>query len=74
MGFYGGLIIGVLVGANIGIMVTGLLAASKRAEPRQDYLWDQLHMDQAVMDETPEETQRAAGRLPGASADPNPIA
>lgn len=56
MGFGWGIVIGIIVGANLGIIWGAVLAASKRRESTQDLLWDQLHaghsvMDQAVMDE-----------------------
>ena len=51
MGFWWGLIIGIFAGANIGVVIAGLLAGSKREESSQDLLWDRLHMDEAVMDE-----------------------
>ena len=70
MEFWWGLTVGVLAGANIGIVLAGLLAGSKRKEINQDYLWDQLHMDQAVMDETPVENSRVHRFQTSASADP----
>ena len=72
MEFWWGLIIGTFAGANIGIVMAGLLAGSKREETSRDFLWDQLHMDQAVMDAAPVEALRAARFLPSASADPVP--
>ena len=72
MDFWWGLIIGAFGGANIGIVMAGLCAASKREETGRDFLWDQLHMDQAVMDTAPVETARAGRAFPGASADPVP--
>lgn len=72
MDFWWGLIIGAFAGANIGIVMVGLCAASKREETGRDFLWDQLHMDQAVMEAAPVETDRAGRALPGASADPIP--
>jgi hypothetical protein len=59
MEFWWGLTVGVFAGANIGIAVAGLLAGSKRREINQDYLWDQLQMDKAAIDETPIEGPRA---------------
>jgi hypothetical protein len=70
MEFWWGLTVGGVAGANIGIVLAGLLAGSKRKEINRDYLWDQLQMDQAVMDETPVETPRVHRFLTGASADP----
>ena len=69
MEFWWGLTVGVFAGTNIGIIVAGLLAGSKRKEINRDYR-HQLQMDQAVMDETPLETPRAHRFLTGASADP----
>jgi hypothetical protein len=59
MEFWWGLTVGVFAGANIGIAVAGLLAGSKRREINQNYLWDQLQMDKAAIDETPVEGPRA---------------
>ena len=70
MEFWWGLTVGCFAGANIGIVVAGLLAGSRRKEINQNYLWDQLHMDQAGMNETPVETPRAHRFQTGASADP----
>jgi|OpeIllAssembly_1097287.scaffolds.fasta_scaffold194627_2 hypothetical protein len=70
MEFWWGLTVGIFTGANIGIVIAGLLAGSKRKELSQEYLWDQLLMDRAVMDETPVQTPRAARLITGAPADP----
>jgi hypothetical protein len=72
MEFWWGLIVGAIAGANIGVVLAGLLAGSKREEKSQDYLWDQLQMDHAVMDETPDKNPQAASHLRSASADPAP--
>lgn len=72
MEFWWGLGVGILAGANIGILIAGLLAGSSRKEISRDYLWDQLQMDQVVMDAAPAETPRAARFVTGASADPTP--
>ena len=50
MEFWWGLTAGVFAGANIGIVVAGLLAGSKRKEINRDYLWGQLH-NEAIMTE-----------------------
>ena len=72
MDFWWGLIIGAFGGANIGIVMAGLCAASKREETGRDFLWDQLHMGQAVMDGAPVEPARTGRASTGASADPVP--
>lgn len=51
MEFWLGLITGTIVGANIGIVIAGLLGGAKRVRNSEEYLWDQLHMEQAVLDE-----------------------
>lgn len=72
MEFWLGLIIGTIVGANIGVVIAGLLGGAKRVGNSEEYLWDQLHMEQAALDEAPAETRPSARHLPGASTDPTP--
>jgi hypothetical protein len=40
MEFWWGLTVGCFAGANIGIVMAGLLGGSKRKEINRDYLWD----------------------------------
>jgi hypothetical protein len=56
--FWTGLIVGIFLGANIGIVVAGILSAAKRREA-EDHS-SETSMDHAVMDEV-EEVQ---GELP----------
>jgi hypothetical protein len=51
MNFWTGIIIGVFVGANIGIIVTGVLAASKRSDYAENFDLGQYPMDEAVIDD-----------------------
>jgi uncharacterized membrane-anchored protein YhcB (DUF1043 family) len=70
MNFWWGLIVGLIAGANIGVVVSGLMAGARREERSQEHLLGELPMDQAVMDEAPAETPRALCPLEDASADP----
>ena len=70
MEFWWGLSIGAFAGANFGMVVAGLLAGCKRKEINQDYLWDQLQMDQAVMDEDRVEVHRDSHPRPGGIPEP----
>lgn len=72
MEFWWGLTVGIFAGANIGIVIAGLLSGSKHKQAGRDYLWDQLHMDQAVMDEAPVEAPGSARLSAGASSEPAP--
>ena len=56
--FWTGFIIGAFVGANIGVVVAGLLVSAKKNDA-QDHLSETL-MDQVVMDEV----QEVQGELP----------
>lgn len=56
MGFWWGLIIGIFAGANIGVVVAGLLAGAKRVESSEEYMRDRPHVDQRVVDKIPVET------------------
>jgi hypothetical protein len=71
MEFWWGLGIGIFAGANIGIVIAGLLAGSKRKEINQDYLWDQLQVGQAVMEGDHVKAPRVAHPLPNGSFDPH---
>ena len=51
MNFWTGIIIGIFVGANIGIVVAGVLAASKRSDYADIFQPGQYPMDEAVIDE-----------------------
>ena len=56
--FWTGFIIGMFVGANIGVVVAGLLVSAKRNDAK-DHLGETL-IDRAVMDEV----QEVQGKLP----------
>jgi hypothetical protein len=60
MNFWVGLIIGWIVGANIGVVVAGLLASSKRDEHSMNENELRIARESAVMDGDPEiaSTQR----------------
>ena len=51
MNFWTGIIIGVFVGANIGIVITAILVASKRSDYESVIQADQYPLDEAVMDD-----------------------
>ena len=51
MNFWTGVIIGAFVGANIGIVVTGILAGSKRSGYEDIFQLVQYPMDEAVIDD-----------------------
>jgi hypothetical protein len=51
MNFWAGIIIGVFVGANIGIVVAGVLAASKRSDYAEIFQPGQYPMEEAVIDD-----------------------
>ena len=51
MNFWTGIIIGVFVGANIGIVVGCVLAASKRSDYKEIFQSGQYPMDKAVHDD-----------------------
>ena len=51
MNFWTGIIIGVFVGANIGIAVTSILAGSKRSDDAESLHLGQYPMDEAVIDD-----------------------
>ena len=51
MNFWTGIIIGVFVGANIGIVITSILVASKRSDYESVIQADQYPLDEAVMDD-----------------------
>jgi hypothetical protein len=70
MGFWFGITIGLFLGANVGVFVAGLLAGCNRQKSDSDYPWDQLHLDQAVMEEAAPRKLPDARPLPSASADP----
>ena len=50
MEFWQGIIIGIFVGANIGILIAGLFAGCRRDACAADELAGWLHMDEAVME------------------------
>jgi hypothetical protein len=49
MNFWTGIIIGVFVGANIGIVVAGVLAASKHSDYEEIFQPGHYPMDEAVL-------------------------
>lgn len=51
MNFWTGIIIGVFVGANIGIVVGGFLAASKRNDYKEIFQPGQYSMNKAAHDD-----------------------
>ena len=51
MNFWTGIIIGVFMGANIGIAVTSILAGSKRSDDAESLHPGQCPMDEAVIDD-----------------------
>ena len=51
MNFWTGIIIGVFVGANIGIVVAGVIAASKRRDYEEIFQPGQYPMDEAALDD-----------------------
>jgi len=51
MNFWTGIIIGVFIGANIGMVVSGALAASKRRDYEEIFQPGQYPMDEAVLDD-----------------------
>jgi hypothetical protein len=71
MEFWWGLTVGAIAGANIGLVLAGLLAGSKREENSQEYLWDRLHMDEAVLDEERGKAPEAVRPSPDAFAAPS---
>jgi hypothetical protein len=70
MDFWWGLIIGAFAGTCIGMVMIGLLAGSKRQGTNQEFLWDQLHMDQAVIDDEPDKTPRRVHPKPDGIPEP----
>jgi hypothetical protein len=52
MDYWTGLITGVFLGSNIGVVIAGLLAASKRSDDANMLQPDHYPMDEAVMDDT----------------------
>jgi gas vesicle protein len=51
MNFWTGIIIGVIVGANIGMVVAGVLAVSKRSNYAEIFQPAQYPMDEAVIND-----------------------
>ena len=51
MNFWTGIIIGVFMGANIGIAIASILAGSKRSDDAESLHLGQYPMDEAVIDD-----------------------
>jgi hypothetical protein len=71
MGFWQGLIIGVFLGANIGIVIAGLLAGSNRAACAAEEPTGWLPMDEAVMETAALPASRT--RPPAIAVSPDPV-
>jgi hypothetical protein len=70
MEFGWGLMIGIISGANIGMILAGLLAGAKRSEPSAELGWEPLQVDEAVWEDAPLRPTRASRPLAAGSADP----
>jgi hypothetical protein len=69
MNFWIGLTIGLIVGANIGVVVAGMLASAKREEQHSMDKMEIRHTDEsAVMEEDPECTGSRRGRARGSKS------
>ena len=64
MGFWGGIIIGTFLGANLGLIFGCVIAASRRRENSQEFLWNQSNVEMAVMDEAVVDDAVIDGRCP----------
>lgn len=71
MNFWVGLIIGLIVGANIGVVVAGLLASSKREENSMDKMDMPSVHESAMMDGDSEHAgrHRNSGRVSNSNDD-----
>jgi hypothetical protein len=72
MDFGWGLMIGIVSGANIGMVIAGLLAGAKRSEPSRELGWRPLQVDEAVWEDAPPRPARAF--RPRAAGSPDPMA
>jgi len=70
MEFGYGLIIGLFIGANAGIVMAWLLSGAKRDVRSTTNLDSWLHHEQAVMEEAPLQITQRARPILGASPDP----
>lgn len=69
MNFWIGLTIGLIVGANIGVVVAGMLASAKREEQHSMDKMEIRHTDEsAVMEEDPEYTGSRRDRARGSKS------
>lgn len=62
--FWTGIIIGLFLGANVGLVVAGMMAAARRAEEAAQAEALASPMDEAVMDEPAEIEIKVAERVP----------
>jgi hypothetical protein len=60
MEFGWGLMIGILSGANIGMIIAGLLAGAKRSEQYRECGWEPFQVDEAVWEDVPLKTSRGS--------------
>jgi hypothetical protein len=71
MDFWHGLVIGLVIGTNTGVVMAGLLKGCKREFGQAADSLDWLHMDQAVMEEAV--VPATATPRPVATASPHPM-
>lgn len=69
MEFGWGLTIGILSGANIGMIIAGWLAGAKRSEQFRELGWEPLQVDEAVWEDVPLKTSRASRPFAAGSPD-----
>lgn len=70
MGFWNGVIIGLFIGTNVGIVLACLLAGSRRDPGRSVFPADWMHMDEAVMENAPLAGSKAPRPMITTSAEP----
>jgi hypothetical protein len=70
MGFWNGVIIGLFIGTNVGIVLACLLAGSRRDPERSVIPADWMHMDEAVMENAPLAGSKVPRPLIPTSAEP----
>ena len=69
MEFGWGLTIGILSGANIGMIIAGLLAGAKRSEQSRELGWEPLQVDEAVWEDAPLKSSRVSRPFAAGSPD-----